>query len=98
MRYGSWTDSLAVPVISDKYPKLKKALSEQVIFDGDSLNSVVKKFETEGHGITEVSYKVSYETKDVISIKFYYEGYGAHPTDYWVLYTLNIHTGKPDHH
>jgi len=90
----TWKDSLLIPVASDKYPQLKKGLSE-AIFDGDSLASIVKRFEAEGTGITETSYEIPFENKDVISIKIYYECMGAHPDNYWVWHTLNVHTGKP---
>jgi len=86
-------DSLMIPVVSDKYPELKKALCDTNLFFGDKLDSVVHRYQTTGTGITSFNYYVTFANKDVISIELYYETMGAHPDEEQHWLTLNIHTG-----
>ena len=92
------TDDSAVyiiPVVSGKYPELKKALCDTVLFDGESLDSVTNQYKTEGIGISYFSYDITYATKDIISLQLYYETMGAHPDESQQWLTLDIHSGKP---
>lgn len=88
-------DSLIIPIVSDKYPALGKALSEDSLFNGAKLDSIIKEYQEDGHGITSLSYKVTYLDKHIISIILNYETMGAYPDSYQTWLTLNIHTGKP---
>lgn len=94
MSYGDQSDTLRLPLVSDKYPELKKTLSYERIFDGKSLADVVKNYSTCGCGITELNYFVPFENKDVISIELYYETMGAYPDSEEQWLTFNIHTGQ----
>jgi hypothetical protein len=87
-------DTLLIPVVSKKYPELRKALSEKNLFDGDDLDSIVTRYKTDGSGITSFSYKVTYLNKGLISLRLYYETMGAYPDNYERWLTLNIHSGK----
>ena len=94
LKYETQTDTLRIPVVSDRYPVLKKAFSEKNIFDGDDLAAVVKNYQLCGCGTTSLSYEVTFESKDIISVIFYYETMGAYPDDYQKYLTFNINTGK----
>jgi hypothetical protein len=94
LNYQDKSDTMRLPVVSDKYPELKKALSYERIFDGRSLEEIVKNYSTCGCGITAVNYAVTFESNDVISIEFYYETMGAYPDSEEQWLTLNIHTGQ----
>lgn len=89
-----YTDTLIIPVISDDYLLLKKAVAEK-IFDGEKLEDVVKNYEEDGHGYTGVSYEIAYSDAHVISFIFSYETMGAYPDSYQKFLTYNIYTGKP---
>ena len=84
-----------IPVVSDKYPELKKALCNTVLFDGESIDSVINQYKTQGMGISYFSYDITYANKDIISLQLYYETMAAHPDESQQWLTLNIHTGKP---
>lgn len=86
-------DSLMIPIVSDKYPELKKALCDTNLFFGDRLDSVIHKYQTIGSGITSFNYFITYADKDVISIEFYYQTMGAYPDQSHAWLTLNVHTG-----
>jgi hypothetical protein len=88
-------DSLMIPVVSDKYPELKKALCDTNLFFGDNLDTIIRRYQREKRGHIFFSYNVSFVNKDVISLKTYYEmtGDDADGAQQWL--TLNIHTGKP---
>jgi hypothetical protein len=91
------TDDSAVyiiPVVSDKYPELMKALRDTVLFDGESTDSVINQYKTQGIGISYFSYDITYANKDIISLQLYYETVGAHLDESQQWLTLNIHTGK----
>jgi hypothetical protein len=94
LKYREQTDTIKIPVVSDKYPALKKAFSEKNIFDGDDSAAVVKNYHLCGCGITNLSYEVTFENKDIISVIFYYETMGAYPDDYQKYLTFNINTGQ----
>jgi hypothetical protein len=94
LKYESQIDTLKIPVVSDKYPALKKALSEKNIFDGDDLAAVIKNYKSCGCGTTGLSYEVTYVSKDIISIIFYYQTMGAYPDDYQKYLTFNINKGE----
>ncbi|HEY4194745.1 MAG TPA: hypothetical protein VGM63_04370, partial [Mucilaginibacter sp.] len=66
-------DSLLIPIVSDKYPELKKALCDTNLFFGDKLDTVIKRYQTSGTGITYFNYEVTFVNKDVISLKLHYE-------------------------
>ena len=87
-------DSLMIPVVSDKYPELKKALCDTNLFFGDNLDTVIQRYQRERRGHIFFSYSVTFVNKDVISLKTYYEmtGDDADGAQQWL--TLNIHTGK----
>jgi hypothetical protein len=86
-------DSLLIPIVSDKYPELKKALCDTNLFFGDRLDSIIHRYKTNGTGITFFNYAVTFVNKDVISIELYYETMGAYPDHSQQWLTLNIHTG-----
>ncbi|HTK19164.1 MAG TPA: hypothetical protein VL442_06615 [Mucilaginibacter sp.] len=83
-----------IPVVSKKYPKLRDALCDTNLFNGEKLDSVVKEYQTTGAGFTSFSYEVTFANSDIISLKLYYEYEGAYPSEYQRWLTLNIHTGK----
>lgn len=87
-------DTLRMPVVDDKYPALKAALSYKNIFDGDDLPDVIKNYQSCGCGIISLDYEVTYENKDIISIVLYFNTIGAYPDDYQKFLTFNISTGK----
>ena len=95
LNYQDKSDTMRLPVVSDKYPELKKALAYEKIFDGKSLDEVVKNYSACGCGITAVNYAVTFENNDVISIELYYEIMDAYPDSEEQWITLNIHTGEP---
>lgn len=95
MHYREQRDSLTLPVADDDYPQLKEALSPKNLLDEGGLDSIIKRYETDGTGITSFDYKVTYADNHVISIKLFYETMGAHPDNYSSYLTLDIHTGKP---
>lgn len=95
LKYRKQIDSLVIPVVSDAYPALKKALCEQNLFDGDKVEDVVAEYKDCGCGTTSMNYDIVFVSKYVISIKFYVEGMGAYPTSYQQWHTININTGKP---
>jgi hypothetical protein len=94
LNYEDQSDTMRLPIVSDKYPELKKALSYERIFDGKSLAEVVKNYSACGCGITAVNYAVTFENNDVISVEFYYETMGAYPDSEEQWLTLNAHTGQ----
>lgn len=95
LNFQGQKDSLVLPVVSSKYPSLKKALSAESLLFDEPLDSVVDNFNTTGSGITSFDYVVSYENKDILSMKFHYETMGAYPSSYWRYTTLRISTSKP---
>jgi hypothetical protein len=86
-------DSLMIPIVSDKYPELKNALCDTNLFFGNKLDTVIKRYQTDGSGITSFYYGVTFVNKDIISLRLYYETMGAYPDNFQELRTLNIHTG-----
>ena len=95
LKYKDHLDTLELPVVSDKYPALQKALSYKNIFFGDDLADLVKNYADCECGITSFGYEVTFESKDVISIKIYAETVAAYPDDSEEWFTLNIATGEP---
>ncbi len=95
LKYHDHLDTLELPVVSDKYPALKKALSYKNIFYGDDLPDVVKNYADCECGITSLGYKVTFESRDILSIKIYVETAAAYPDDGEEWFTLNISSGKP---
>lgn len=94
LKYESQTDTFKIPVVSDKYPALEKALSEKNIFDGDTLPAIIKNYQSCGCGTTGLSYEVTYESKDILSVILYFETMDAYPDDYQKYLTFNINTGE----
>ena len=94
LKYQDQTDSLMIPVVSDKYPELKNALCDTSLFFGERLDSVVNRYQTSGTGTTAFNYFITYINKDVVSLRLYYETMGAYPDQQTQSLTLNIHTGK----
>jgi len=86
-------DTLKIPVVSDKYRKLKKALSFENIGDSDGLDSAKANFAGCACGITSMDYEITYESKDIISLKVFTESMGAYPSSSTQWLTYNIHTG-----
>ena len=95
LKYQDHLDTLELPVVSDKYPALKKALSYKNIFNGDDLPDLIKNYADCECGITSFGYQVTFESKDVISIKIYVETTAAYPDDSEEWFTLDIATGEP---
>jgi hypothetical protein len=94
LKFENQTDTLKIPVASDQYPALKKALSYKNIFDGDDLSDVVKKYQSCGCGITRVDYEITFENKDIVSLIIYFDTMNAYPDDYQKFLTFNINTGE----
>ena len=94
LRYQTQTDTLRIPIVSDKYPELKKALSGKNIFDGDDLATVIKNYGSCGCGITGLDYDVTFDSKGVISVILYYNTMAAYPDSYQRWITLDIKTGQ----
>jgi len=94
LKYHDRTDTIRLPVVSTQYPALKKALSYESIADGDNLPSVIKNYDTCGCGPTGLDYEVIFKSKNIISIKFYFDSMGAYPNTYQKWLSLNVHTGK----
>lgn len=94
LNYKGESDTIYIPVVSDKYPELKKALSyKRILFDKD-LETVVNNYDTCRCGIVGANYAVTFENKDVVSIKLYYSMMDVYPDNDEEWLTLNIHTGK----
>ena len=83
-----------LPVVSDKYPELKKALCDTNLFDGESIDSVINEYKTQGIGITYFAYNITYADKEMISLQLYYETMSAYPDENQRWLTLNMHTGQ----
>lgn len=94
LKYHDHLDTLEVPVVSNKYPALKKALSYKNIFNGDDLPDVIKNYADCECGITSFGYEVTFESKDILSIKIYVETAAAYPDDSEEWFTLNVTTGR----
>lgn len=88
-------DTLSLPVPSNNYPELKKALSFKNIADAEGEAAVKKNYAECSCGITSLNYEVTFESKDILSLKIVMEGMGAYPSSSWQWLTLNIHTGRP---
>ncbi len=95
LKYQDHLDTLELPAVSDKYPALKKALSYKNIFNGDDLPDIIKNYADCECGITSFGYQVTFESKDILSIKIYVETTAAYPDDSEEWFTLNIATGEP---
>ena len=87
------TDTLNIPVVSDKFPGLKKALSFENIGDTEGLDSVKANYAAHSLGINSMNYEVVFETKDILSIEIFTEAMGAYPSSSTQRLTLDIHTG-----
>ncbi|HTD97642.1 MAG TPA: hypothetical protein VK668_00070 [Mucilaginibacter sp.] len=94
LKFQDQTDSLMIPVVSDKYPGLKNALCDTSLFFGERLDTVVNQYQTNGTGITAFNYNITYINGDVVSLRLYSETMGAYPDQQTQSLTLNIHTGK----
>lgn len=88
-------DSLHIPVVSSKYPKIQKALSDTALLNSQCAKAVVDTFASTGWGITHLDFKVSFENEDIISVILNYEYMGAYPSTYTKWLNLDKHTGKP---
>ena len=86
-------DTLYLPVVSNKYPGLQKALSFENIGDEDGLDSIKARYAATARGLFDLNYEVVFETEDVLSIKIYTEWMGAYPSSGTQRLTLAIHTG-----
>jgi hypothetical protein len=86
-------DTLNIPVVSDRYPGLKKTLAFKNIGDDSGLDPVKANYAACGCGLTNMDYEVVFESKDILSIKIFTEGEGAYPSSYTQRLTLDIHTG-----
>lgn len=89
----SHADTLRIPVAGPEYPALKKALSNEKLFLGDDLKTLMANYADCGCGITNLDYEVTFENKDVISLKLFYETEAAYPSSFQQWLTLNKHTG-----
>jgi hypothetical protein len=94
LKFETQTDSLKIPVVSDQYPALKKALSYKNIFDGDALTDVIKNYQSCGCGIIRVDYEITFENKEIVSLIIYFDTMAAYPDDYQKFLTFNINTGE----
>ncbi|TFF40228.1 hypothetical protein [Mucilaginibacter psychrotolerans] len=94
LQYQNQKDSLLIPVVSDDYPGLQKALSDSVLFSGEKLQDVIDNYRKCGCGITSLNYKVEYANSRMVSIRLYYEGMGAYPSAYQTWLTLLADDGN----
>lgn len=92
---GKVGGSLIIPVVSPKYPALKRAMADSLIFDGRTLNEIIQAYAGHESGITNLDYEISYQNRQVISIKLNYETMGAYPDSFQKWLTFDIATGKP---
>jgi hypothetical protein len=83
-----------LPVVSDDYPKLKAALTDQQIL-GESIKEVMDNFKEGGNGTVDADFKVLYATPEVVSLILTTEGMGAYPSTFTEFKTLEVETGKP---
>ena len=90
----SHSDTLRIPVANNKYPALQKALSYENLFLGDGLKTLQDNYADCSCGITGLDYEVSFENKDVISLKLFYETEAAYPSSSQQWLTLNKQTGQ----
>ena len=88
------SDTLNIPVVSDKYPGLKKALSFENIGDASGLDSVKANYAATALGLFDMQYEVVFENKGLLSISIYTEGMGAYPSSGTEWLTLRVHTGE----
>jgi hypothetical protein len=95
LKYNDYLDTLDLPDVPDKYPALKNALSFRNICYGDDLQDVIKNFASCECGVTGLSYEVTFESKDILSIIIYTETTGAYLTTSQEWLTFNIGTGQP---
>jgi len=93
LRYGDQSGVLKIPVVSTKYPVLKKALAKQ-LFDPDDLKSTIANYKTCGCGTVGLDYAVMFENTKILSIKLEYETMGAYPDEYQKWLTYNKRNGK----
>jgi hypothetical protein len=94
LKYKDHSDTLVVPVVSDKYPALSKALSYKNIFYGDDLPDVIKNYANCECGITGLDYQVTFENKNILSIIIYIQTAAAYPDNSEEWFTFNINTGE----
>jgi hypothetical protein len=94
LQYKDRTDTLYIPVISDRLPQLKKVLSEKEILNGENLQDVINEYAECGCGITSLNYNVVCFDRDILSINLMYETMGAYPSSGQRWLTLNPSTGK----
>ncbi len=87
-------DTLNIPIVSDKYPGLRKALAFENIGDEDGLDTIKARYAACACGLFDMAYDVPFETKDVLSISIYTEWMGAYPSSGTKGLTLNVHTGE----
>lgn len=83
-----------IPIVSKKYPELRKALSDTILFEGEKLDTVIKEYKEERMGFSSFSYEITFLNKNVISLKLSYEYEGAYSSEFEKWLTLSIHTGK----
>lgn len=94
MSFGNDHEELNFPVISDRYPKLQAALCDTCLLLGSSVDSVKKQFETDGSGITNLDYEITFQNSKCISFIFTGQTMGAYPDDYQTYVTYDIATGN----
>nr|WP_157536173.1 hypothetical protein [Mucilaginibacter sp. L294] len=95
LKYKDQVDTLSLPVVSNIFPQLQKALSEKEILNGETSNEVIAEYAECGCGITSLNYEVTYFNRDIISISLRYETMGAYPSSGQRWLTLDAKTGKP---
>jgi hypothetical protein len=95
LKYQGRADTLYLPVVSDKFPQLQKALSEKEILNGQTVEEVVSAYAECGCGITTLNYDITYFNGDIISINLIYETMGAYPSSGERWMALSVKTGKP---
>jgi len=88
------TDTLNIPVVSDSYPGLQKALAFENIGDASGVDSIKANYAACGCGLVGMNYKVTFEDKGLLSIEIYTDGMGAYPSTTTQRLTLSIATGK----
>jgi hypothetical protein len=91
---NSYGDTLYIPIVSNKYPRLKAALAKESLFSDSSLAENVKRYQDDGSGITSLNYDIPYQDQNIISIHLNYESMNAHPDEWEQWDTFDIHTGK----
>jgi hypothetical protein len=89
------TDTLNIPVADKSRPRLRISLRDKKILFDQRLKEVQKDYADCGCGIVGLDYKISFESKDIISLQLTFKTEAAYPDIQKNWLTLNVHTGRP---